>query len=248
VLPVNKDGKHESKTKKERENTMTVKKFIGLTIAALTALAATASAELAVDITTAYVFRGETFNDEINVQPGFETDILGGAVTFGTWANFNTDISEFDEIDYYFAIPLPLEGPVSVEVGYTEYTYPFDGGDADREPYIEFGMDLDVAEVGVLFAYGVSGGIDSSLYIGLMAGTELDLAENISLGLGAELGYLNPDEGESGFSHLTLTAGTDVGIPETDHSISLGLTYIVELDDEVLVVDEDIYFTLGFTL
>lgn len=227
---------------------MTVKKFIALTSAALAAVALTASAQVAVDVTSAYVFRGGTINDEVNIQPGFDTEILGGAVSVGTWANFNTDSSQFDEIDYFFGIPLPLDGPVGVEIGYTEYAYPGAEGDADREPYLSLGTEVEGIELGLLVAYGIDGAIDKTLYLGLSAGTSVDVAENISLGLGAELGYVDPDEGESGFSHLTLSVGTDIGIPETDHSISIGLNYVVEMDDKVLEVGEDFYATVGFTL
>lgn len=229
---------------------MTVKKFIALTSAAFAAVALTASAEVAVDVTSAYVFRGSTINDEVNIQPGFDTEILDGAVSVGTWANFNTDSSQFDEIDYFFGIPIPLgeDSPVSLEIGYTEYTYPGAEGDADREPYLSLGTEVEGIDLGLLVAYGIDGAIDKTLYLGLSAGTSVDVAENISLGLGAELGYLDPDEGESGFSHLTLSVGTDIGIPETDRSFSIGLNYVVEMDDDVLEVDEDVFATIGFTL
>lgn len=246
MAAANKGGVIERKPKK-RENTMTVKKFIALTSAALAAVALTASAEVAVDVTSAYVFRGETLNDEVNIQPGFETEILGG-ITVGTWANFNTDASQFDEIDYYFSIPLPLDGPVGVELGYTEYTYPGAEGDADREPYLSFGTEVEGIDLGLLVAYGVDGEIKKNLYLGLTVGTSVDVAENVSLGLGAELGYLDPDEGESGFSHLTLSVGTEIGIPETDRSFSIGISYVVETDKDVLKVDEDVFATIGFTL
>ncbi|MEX2606158.1 MAG: TorF family putative porin [Kiritimatiellia bacterium] len=229
---------------------MTVKKFIALTSAALAAVAITASAQVAVDVTSAYVFRGEELSDEVSVQPGFDTEILGGAVSVGTWANFNTDSSQFDEIDYFFGIPIPLgeDSPVSLEIGYTEYVYPGVEGDADREPYLSLGTEVEGIELGLLAAYGIDGAIDKSLYLELSAGTSVDLAENISLGLGAALGYVDPDEGESGFSHLTLSAGTEIGIPETDHSFSIGVSYVVETDEDVLAVDTEVYGTIGFTL
>jgi hypothetical protein len=183
----------------------------------------------------------------------------------GTWANFNTDTSEFDEIDYFFGIPIPLgeDSPISLEIGYTEYVYPgatatdvdalgnefiVGGVEPDREPYLSLGTAVEGVDLGLLVAYGIDGGIDKSLYLEFSAGTSVDVAENISLGLGAALGYVDPDEGESGFSHLTLSAGTEIGIPETDHSISIGISYVVETDDEVLLIDEEVFGTIGFTL
>jgi uncharacterized protein (TIGR02001 family) len=224
---------------------MTVKKFIALTTAAI-AVTVTANAQVAVDVVTAYVFRGGTINDEVNVQPGFDTTAFGGAVSVGTWANFNTDTSAFDEIDYFFGIPIPMgeDSPVSAEIGYCEYTYPGAEGDADREPYLSLGF----GDASLLVAYGIDGAIDKTLYLELGYGASVALAENIGLDLSAALGYVDPDEGESGFSHLTLSAGTSIAIPETENSLSLGVTYIYETDDKVLVVDEDLYFTVGTTL
>ena len=221
---------------------MTVKKFIALTTAAI-AVSATAFAQVDVDIVSAYVFRGGTINDEVNIQPGFGTEIFGGAVSVGTWGNFNTDTSEFDEIDYFFGIPIPMgeDSPVSAEIGYTEYVYNV-GGEADREPYLSLGF----GDASLLVAYGISGAIDKVLYLELGYGLTIPVSEEIGIDVGAALGYVDPDEGESGFSHLTLSAGTSVALG--DYPLNVGLTYIVETDDDVLLVDEDIYFTVGTTL
>lgn len=229
---------------------MTMKKFIGIISAALAATALTASAELGVDVVSAYVFRGETFKDEVSVQPGFETEIFGGAATVGTWGSFDTDASQFEEIDYYLVVPIPLgeEASVGADVYYNEYTYPGAEGDADREIGLGLGTEAAGVELGLGIFYGIDGGIDKTLYLGLTAGYSLDLAENLALGLGAELGYLDPDEGESGFSHLTLSAGLDITIPEIELPLSVGISYVYETDEDVLVVDQDVIFSVGFAL
>ncbi len=229
---------------------MTVKKFIALTSAAIAATALTASAQVAVDIASAYIFRGATINDEVNIQPGFDTSIFNGSTTVGTWANYNTDTSEFDEIDYFFGVTIPTgeESPVGIEIGYTEYTYPGAEGDADREPYISFASETLPVDLSLGLYYGIDGAIKDSLYVNLGLGWGMDLAENLGLGLSADLGYLDPDEGDSGFSHLTLGAGLDIAIPESEYVVSVGIAYVVETDDKVLVVDEDFFFTIGTTL
>ena len=229
---------------------MTMKKFIGTISAALAATALTASAGVDVDIVSAYVFRGATENDNVAVQPGFETEILGGLATVGTWASFDTDASAFEEVDFYLIVPLPVgdSSPISADLVYTEYTFPGSEGDADRELGLEFGTEVAGLDLGLGFFYGVDGGIDGNLYIGLTVGHELALAENLALDLGAELGYLNPDEGESGFSHLTLSAALGLVIPEIEFPVSLGVSYVIETDSDVLKVDEDLFFTLGFSL
>jgi len=225
---------------------MTVKKFIALSVAiiATTTASAASNPEFTIDFVSAYVFRGADLGDE-SIQPGFGMDLLGGAISVGTWANFDIDSSEFNEIDYFFGIPIPLgdDSPISAEVGYTEYVYN-EGGEADREPYFSFGF----GDASLLLAYGIGGAIEDLLYVELGYGTSIAVSEDLAIDLGAALGYVDPDEGESGFSHLTLSAGTGIAIPDTDFSISLGVTYIYETDDEVQEVGEDFYFTVGTAL
>ena len=71
----------------------------------------TADVAAGVDVASAYVFRGETFSDDVSVQPTLEGTFgcpLGGALTLGTWANLNTDSTQFDEVDLYVSYALPL--------------------------------------------------------------------------------------------------------------------------------------------
>ena len=223
-----------------------MKKMITTAVVAglATTMAASADVGVTADFASAYVFRGAELGEE-SIQPGFDTTAFGGAVSVGTWANFDIDSSEFNEIDYFFGIPIPLgeDSPVSAEIGYTEYVYNM-GGEADREPYLSLGFgDLSF---GVY--YGVGGAIEDMLYLELGYGTSVAVTEDVSIDFGAALGYLEPDEGESGFNHLTLSAGTSVAIPDTDYAIALGVTYIVETDEDVQEVGEDFYFTIGTTL
>jgi uncharacterized protein (TIGR02001 family) len=229
---------------------MNMKKFIGITSAALAATALTVSAGVDIDIVSAYVWRGVTINDEVNVQPGFETTIFGEAVTVGTWANFNTDTSEFDEIDYYLGYSLPLgeDSPVSADIVYTEYTYPGAEGDADREFGLVLGHEAGDLGIELGIYYGVDGAAKKTLYIELGLGYSVPVAENISLDLGAVLHYWNPDEGDSGFNAATFSAALGVVIPEIELPISFGLSYVLEIDDKVAEVDEDLFFTIGFSL
>ncbi|HSR87586.1 MAG TPA: hypothetical protein VLL07_01425, partial [Pontiella sp.] len=122
-----------------------MKKTITTMIAAgLVASVATASVDVTLDLASAYVFRGVTFNDGAVFQPGIEASGLGlpeeyGAVAVGAWANYDIDdygdtleSSEFSEVDWYLSYSLPtfVEG-LDLFVGYTEYTYPAAGVDED---------------------------------------------------------------------------------------------------------------------
>ncbi|MCP4628823.1 MAG: hypothetical protein GY850_35745, partial [bacterium] len=51
------------------------------------AVASESSANVTVDVASAYVFRGTTFNDEVVIQPGVE--LSGRAITLGVWANYD---------------------------------------------------------------------------------------------------------------------------------------------------------------
>ena len=84
-------------------------------------------------------------------------------------------------------------------------------------------------------SYGVDGGIEDSLYIELSAGSSFELCETVGLGLdlGATVGYMSPDEGEDGFSHYTASVGLSCA------ALSAGVTYIGQIDDDVLPDVED---------
>jgi uncharacterized protein (TIGR02001 family) len=202
--------------------------------AASSARAAEASA--GVDLASAYVFRGETFNDGLVAQPYLE--VSGLPIDLGVWANFDIDDydgtindGQFSEIDLYASYSVPVDA-VDLSIGYTEYTYPGAEGDADRELGIGLGLDLPLAPaVGVY--YGLDGGIDSDLYVDFGIGQDFELADGVGLSLGALVGYLSPDEGEDGFKQYELSASLSYDF------ISAGVTYVGQLDDEVLVDVED---------
>ena len=205
------------------------------------------SVSLSADLASAYVFRGSTFNDGVVLQPGME--IGGLPVTVGVWANFDIDDysgalegSQFSEIDIYVGYDLPIDG---LSLAYTEYTYPGADGEADREVVLSYGLDVTLAP-SISVNYGIDGAIDKSLYVELGISHEIEASEDVEISLGAVVGYLDPDEGESGFSHYAVSAGASCSV------FSLTLNYVGQIDDDVLVdvedggsYDVDFYATLG---
>ncbi len=192
-----------------------------------------AEAKLSVDVVSAYVFRGVTFNDGLVMQPGLEVGGLGG-LSVGVWGNY--DIGDYDdtlvdnqfsEIDIYGSYAIPIEC-MDLSVGYTEYTYPSGGGDADREIGINAGSALAGVDVGAGIFYGIDGGIKESLYVELSAEKSLNLTDGLGLDLGTTLGYVGPDDGADGFSHYTLSLGISYAV------FSASVTYIGQVDDDVL--------------
>ncbi len=214
---------------------MQMKRFMTAVVAAAALVASTgrglADAAVTLDVASAYVFRGVTFNDGLVVQPGLEVALYG--VTFGAWGNLDIDDydgtledGQFSEVDWYLAYGIPV-GPVEIGLGYTEYTYPGAEGEADREVSLGVAADLPLAPE-LTFYYGVDGGIDKSWYVEAGIGHSFELADGVALDLGATIGYLNPDEGKSGFSDYSVSAGISYGV------LGASVTYIGQIDDKVL--------------
>ncbi|HKL20200.1 MAG TPA: TorF family putative porin, partial [Tichowtungia sp.] len=121
-----------------------MKKIIAGMMVALAAAVSVQAADVSatVDFASAYVFRGVTLNNGLVMQPGVEVSGFGlpeeyGSIAAGIWANYDLDDedgmgSDFSEIDYYMSYTLPIEA-LDVSIGYTEYDYPNDLGDNDRE-------------------------------------------------------------------------------------------------------------------
>ena len=72
-----------------------------------------------------------------------------------------------------------------------------------------------------------AGGVEKALYVELVVGHEFTLAEALSLAVGATVGYVEPNEGESGFSHYTgMLAAVYRGV-------QVSVTYVGQIDEEV---------------
>jgi hypothetical protein len=215
-----------------------------------------------IDATSAYIFRGATVNNDINLNPA-----LGGTFgdfAVGVWGNFNTDSTQFDEVDFTldYTVPMGDDAPFGVSIGYTEYLYPtavdtgtvtaedgtetqiISGGtEADREVNVKLSCDCPASpSLGIY--YGIEGPfLKEGLYLELGAGHSVALTEDNNLDLGVAVGYEAGDNVEStGFSHATFSAGTAVG------DASLALNYVLELDDNVLEVDEEFFISIGLAL
>ena len=206
---------------------------------------AEAAASGGIDVNSAYIFRGATVNDEVNVTPYLEAAL--GDFTVGAWGNFNTDSEQFDEIDVYVSYGISLGDGISGSIGYTEYTYPTVvmgemGAEADREVSVGVSLDDVILAPSLTAYFGLEGPLlDEGVYIELAGSHDIEVAEQ-AITAGATLGYEAGDNvAETGFSHLTLSLGTDVG------PVAVSVAYVVETDDTVLVVDEDVVVTAGLS-
>ena len=225
------------------------KKLILMTIAACAAVAVQAAdVSTYVDFASAYVFRGVTLNDGFVMQPGaeisgFPIDEAYGSVAIGIWANYDIDAidnegSDVSEIDYYISYSLPIEA-LDVGVAYTEYTYPGSGDNADKEIALSLGSAIGTNGLysSITFNYGVGGAVEKDLYIQGALDYETELSDALSASAGVTVGYLVSDSGADGFNDATASVGLGYALND-NWSIGAGLTYIAQLDDEVLSDDD----------
>jgi uncharacterized protein (TIGR02001 family) len=240
-----------------------MKKMLGIGSMALAGALSVSAADVSVgiDFASAYIFRGVTLNDGWVAQPGLEVSGLHG-FTVGTWANFDLEDNtggapsggDFSEVDLYVSYAIPVEG-FGLSIGLTEYTYPrgvleteqLDGTvtteplDADRELNLILSLDDVPLAPSLGVYYGLDGLIDKALYLELGLSHEEALTEDVTASVGLAVGYVEPDAGDSGFNHATISAGLGYKFA------SLGVIYVVETDDKVQEIDEDIAVTIGFS-
>ncbi len=218
------------------------------TVAAASATEVTVGA----DVSSAYVWRGITFNDGFVVQPS--VDVAGPAgLGFEVWGNFDLESvygrftdeegfttkvkelesGEFSEINLALSYDIPVDG-FDLSVGLIEYLFP--AGDAStREVYAEVGFDLGHGfELGGFVAYDFNEVED--FYASLSLGYEYEVDENLSLGIEGVIGAGGKDAtagGESGLHEWMVTVS---GAYALNGSTELGafLAYTDSLDSKAL--------------
>jgi len=110
----------------KRNNALILMVLAGMLVASGTAFAADATT--AVDINSAYVWRGMTFNDGLVVQPS--VNVVSGGFGLNVWGNLDVDdyddtlkSGEFSEVDLTLSYTHQA-GPVAITAGYIEYMFP----------------------------------------------------------------------------------------------------------------------------
>ncbi len=213
----------------------------GIIIAGIADMASAADAGVTLDFASAYLFRGVTLNDGPVVQPGVEVAVTEG-LALGVWGNVDLgdygdslQRGQFSELDIYasYSVTLPDEKS-GVKAGYTEYTYPGGGSEADREFGLTYSYDT-IASPYVSAFYGIDGAVEKTLYLeaGVSHDIDLDESGDVTLGLSGLVGYLDPDEGRAGFNQYK------VGVSLTYKLFYIKGYYVGQLDDEVLADVED---------
>ena len=177
---------------------------------ALATVAAPTMAEVAlsanVAMTTDYVWRGMTQNDEeAAIQGGFDAGLDNGLYA-GIWgSNVNTGEGSM-EIDYYVGWATELNSGVGVDVGVVAYTYP-GTNDWDTEEYY---LGASFANYGGKLSYNND---FDTYYWEVSADFELPN----EFGLGLHYGYWDMDGGDQ--------ADWKLGVTKTLAAIDFELAY-----------------------
>lgn len=195
-----------------------------------------------VDVNSAYVWRGITFNDGVVVQPS--VDVAAGGFGFNVWGNLDVDdyddaldSGEFSEIDLTLTYGMEL-GPVGVTAGYIEYLFPtteVGGAEGTREVYLDMSLaPTDGVSVGITSYYDFDEVDD--YYLNAYVGYGIAMDSGLGIDLGASAGYIGEDAavgGESGFNEYTLTVGLSYSFNDMV-SASATIGYTDAIDDDVL--------------
>jgi hypothetical protein len=245
--------------KKEKTTLKAIKTFMGgflMIMAFGSGTAGAADVTAGVDVNSAYIWRGITFNDGLVAQPYM--DVTAGGFNFNVWGNFDMDDYdgslekwEFSEIDLTLSYTLDA-GPLSITGGFIEYLFPTTeagGSPGTREVFVDLSMaPLDGFVLGITGYYDVDEVED--YYITPYIGYSLPLGSALSVDLGASCGYVGKDFGmDSGFHEYTLTLGAGYEVGSVSLNALVG--YTDTLDKDVLpeeAVDVNLFGGVGISI
>ena len=162
---------------------------VTMAVVGISGLASAATGSFSLSPLSGYMWRGQYYSDEPVLQPSITVSDDSG-LSLNTWGNMdltdNNDASgEYTELDVTLSYALPIEGPVSLSLGFIQYTFPAAGG-ATRELYATIGVDAPLSPTLSVYA-----DVDEATgFYGLFGlSHSFDLAEGLSLGLSASIAY-----------------------------------------------------------
>lgn len=210
-----------------------------------------ADATAFVDLNSAYVWRGITFNDGLVAQPSL--DVTNGGFGINIWGNFDIDDyddtlddNEFSEVDMTLYYGFSLQ-QLEIELGLAEYLFPA-GGEGTRELYASLGRPLagglslgmtayyDVDEVDGWYGnLSLSYGRDITDALGVEASAAVGLADkDFAAAYGGQ---------DSGWYDYCFSLGVSFAVTDV-LSLGANINYTDTLDEDVLpdeIVDSNLY-------
>ena len=212
------------------------------------------------DINSAYVWRGQTYNDGLVVQPS--VDITKGGFGLNVWGNFdledyddNYESWEFSEVDINASYIFKLN-TVDLGLGYIEYLYPTtkrSGQSGTREIYGSLGVPLPL---GVSFGVKIYYDFDevNDLYIDLGFDYAYHFTDQLSLGAGVSIAYAGDEycvDGSAGLYDYNFSISGEFALDEA-LSVSAFVKYTDTMDNDNLrdmnrpgTLDVNFYYGIG---
>lgn len=225
--------------------------------AATTANAATATAAL--DANSAYVWRGQTFNDGFVLQPSIDVASESG-FSVNVWANYDindydgkVEGNQFSEVDITATYAFKL-GPVDTSVGAILYAYPTTHPDFDSKGNALNGDPKQTSNTSELFlglgydlghGFALTGKIYydfdqvDDFYVTAGVGYSYTINDKTTLGLSGLISYAGENWAEvvggtdSGFFNYMLTASIKYKVTDA-FGVGANVNFTDSMDDDVL--------------
>ena len=222
-----------------------MKRTISASLLALSATLATTGTAQAQDVSwsigtdyvTEYVFRGVSLAEGA-FQPYAEASV--GNFTAGIWASTGVGAgSELygDEIDFYAGYSVPLDGPLSLDLGVTYYHYPQGGALFETEDGSAGTYEVSAA-VGfgdVMLAPSIAAYYDFTLENFTLEGAighSVGFGEKNGLDLGLTVGAVEADGGgDYQWAHGSVALSHSL---TDDASVYVGANYAINSEDNTL--------------
>lgn len=214
-------------------------KVLGLALAGVLSMGATAQAESPVDVSldvtpvTHYVWRGFDVTDglQLPVQPSLTVGHSSGLSVnvWGSWALLDRDNTKGgDEIDYTIDYSTDINDMLSVSVGFIYYSFPNASAAKTSEIYVGAGYATMFSPSLTIYYdndfLDESGAEATNIYISLGGGHSI-MAGDYSIDLGASVGYSSGDFFD-GLQDINLSAGTSIPMGPISLSPFAQLTFI----------------------
>lgn len=217
-------------------------------------------ASLSADVFSAYVSRGQVWNDEPVFQPNFWVGLPYG-LEFNLWGTMDLTDSDgscypdsgmkWSEFDLEPSINLPIPG-VDVALGAIYFAYPLDV-DNDHDVYVKVSKEVAVNDdftvtPSLKFEHRCAHSDD--WFIIAKVSPKYALTEKLSLGTDVEVGYAGADyvggsygsKNEAAFSHAQVVASLGYAITDKlSAAVKGGYSTIIDSDmrDDMSARDEE---------
>lgn len=223
-----------------------------LAAATLSIQAVEISASAGADFVSKYVWRGFLLSDGANTQPAVEVGF--GNFYVGYWGSVNWDVDDYNlEQDIYIGYDFTIDDAVGISIGFTHYEFPSIDGKSD-----EFWLGISLDEVplapSLTLYYDIGdeddGGADG-YYVLLSAGHDFEIADGVTLGLSAGLGY--NDElfvDEKGIADFvpSISLGWEIN-EHFSFSVSANYSTVVDSDlEEAMGADNESWAVISFSV